>query len=197
MAMKALKERQGSADIRVKTTGQTWLGDLEASGSSHIRLRLQPTETGVLPRFAEGTSVDCAIGEESSRVFSEGTVVKQEGSVIWLNVSKRWSRTERRTSSRSSTAFPVEYHSTEFSGRATCVDIGTGGFRLRVSHPIPKGSPLTVEFKLPGDDVPVRTEAVVLRVDGTEGFDSGMEIGVKFVRMRPADGAKVATYCHM
>src|SRR5262245_15118938 len=103
--MEAQMEKQGKADIRLKTTGQTWLGDLEASGTNHIRLRLLPTETGVLPRLAEGTSADCAVGEETQRYYTEGTILKQEGAVIWLDVNGNWSRTERRTSSRSSTAF--------------------------------------------------------------------------------------------
>src|SRR5262245_7112976 len=111
--MDTTSNQPGSADIRLKTTGQTWLGDLEASGSNHIRLRLLPTETGVLPRLAEGTSVDCAVGPAAERVFAEGTVVKQEGSTVWLNVHSSWARTERRKSVRSSTAFPVEYRSAE------------------------------------------------------------------------------------
>ncbi len=195
--MEALQGKSCAADIHLKTTGQTWLGDLEASGSNHIRLRLLPTETGALPRLAVGTSVDCAVGEGAKRFFAEGKVLKQEGAVVWLDVPCNWTRTERRISNRSSTAFPVSYHSKDFNGKASCVDIGVGGFRLRVRHTIPKGTAVSVDFILPGDDVPVRTDGLVLRMDGTDGFDLGVEIGVKFIRMRPADGARIAKYCHM
>jgi hypothetical protein len=82
-------------------------------------------------------------------------------------------------------------------GKALCVDVSAGGFRLRTTHIFAQRETITLEFKLPGDSTLIRTDGIVLRVGGIEGPGAGFEIGVKFVRMRPVDGARLAAFCHM
>jgi hypothetical protein len=196
-AAERTESRKGTVELLLKTTGVCWFASIVAQDAERLCLRLRPDELGVLPVFAEGTSLECSMWSldgDGERYYVTGAVLSQAGESLWLHIPPIWRMSERRNASRTTGGFAVRYGSEEVNGVAACMDVSAGGLRVRMKNPLPQRSAVHLLFTLPGEALPVEAQGRVLYVRSQED-EAGCDVGIKFVCLSPGDSARIARYC--
>ena len=99
---------------------------------------------------------------------------------------------ERRRELRVAVALAVEVRLGPDFTLLSCRDLSTGGLFFDRSIPHAVGTPVGLEFSLPGDSEPIRCSGRVVNVPDAHEF--GM--GIHFEKLTEADRARIDAFVH-
>jgi len=182
-------------NMALSVGAQSWLADVERRDQQDVWASIHSSVLGVLPSWRNGLALECAIRLDDTTYAGEAHVVEQFGERIHLRLVKETLRPERRAFLRVLGGFEVHYRTPHREGFGTCFDLSAGGMRIRIEADVEPQAAITLWFRLPGEDVPIRTEGIVLRVDDPDDGHPGRFVGVKFASLRPSDGVRIAAFC--
>ncbi len=87
---------------------------------------------------------------------------------------------ERRRSPRADFVVRVEYQTVDELFSDFARNINEGGIFVATERPLQLGTPVTLQFRIPGSEEPVVSTGRVVRVDG-----SGSGMGIEFEELEP------------
>jgi hypothetical protein len=181
------------AKVSIKVGKETWLGDILAYTGGYLRVSLHSNGSDEWPQWDAATPAKCLIHEGERRYASDATILKQNRELVWVQVPPTWSGPDRRHDRRQLGGFHVRFEGEGQSGVARCLDISSGGIRLRAPVHLPEKARLKLEFRLPSDRKPVQTEGIILRAYPDS---DAVYLGVKFADTPVVDSVRIATYCY-
>src|SRR5438105_13533821 len=117
------------AKVSIKIGKETRLGDVLAYTGGYLRVSLRSDGTEDWPRWDAATHARCVIYEGERRHASDGTILKQDRDLVWVQVPPTWSGPDRRAQKRHLGGFRVRYEADGESGVAHCINISAGGIR--------------------------------------------------------------------
>ncbi len=86
---------------------------------------------------------------------------------------------DRRKSQRADLVVRVDYQTVDDLFSEFARNINEGGIFIESEHPHPLGTPVKLQFQVPGSDGPIRVSGLVVRVsEGSESAPAGM--GIEF-----------------
>ena len=185
----------GEIELAVDGTDQRWKAEIEAQGTDHLRVRLV-SDRDDQAKFQIGSRVTCTMEESAERYSAEARVLSQNGPTLWLNVEPQWRKGGRRSDARVDGGFGVSYTIGEQTGIGLCMNVSSGGLRLRVPEQLPVDTPIHLLFRLPEQRKPVVVGARVLYHRTLEGLEVSLEAGLKFVEMPIAEAVRLTSFCN-
>jgi hypothetical protein len=99
---------------------------------------------------------------------------------------------ERRQQVRNAVDFPVTVVLNDRQWAARCVNISAGGLRIRLSEPLPLWQRLALHFQIPGCEESFHVEGMALYATPVNGAENGVDAGIKFLGLSPAEGAHIS-----
>ena len=184
----------GEIELAIDGTEQRWKAEIEAQGTDHLRVRLSDDWDDVA-RFTIGSRVTCTMEESAERFSAEARVLSQNGPTLWLNVEPQWRKGGRRSHGRIDASFGVTYTVGEETGIGLCLNLSSGGVRIRVADPIPTETPVQLLFRLPEQRKPVVVGARVLYHRALQGPECSLEAGLKFVELPIGEAVRITSFC--
>lgn len=187
-------EIQSAAELYCKDGGGASFALVEAHGDDQLRVKLCYANGDSLPAWREGTVLQCVLEAADGRYHSEGVLLKRSDEILWLHMPPFSTRIDRRKAPRITGGFPVNYRLEGGEGIAVCLDISETGMRLRLLNEVPASTKLDLYFTLPGDPMPIRTQAVVIQAGKPLSPNFGVDAGVKFAGLPPEDRLRIARH---
>ena len=180
------------AKVSITVGRESWRGDVLAYTGGYLRVALHPDGRPEWPVWDAATPAACVLHEGHRRYASDGTVLKQDKDLVWVQVPPTWSGSDRRRTPRQLGGFSVHFESDGRFGHAECLDISASGIRLRTPVPIAEKSRLSLRFRLPSDRKLIAIDGIVQR---THARPDDAEVGIKFADPRLLDSVRIAAYC--
>ena len=187
-------ELQSPAELYTKDGLSAAFGLVEAQGDDQLRVKLLYSNGNQLAHWQQGLVLQCIVEATDGRYHSEAVVMKRSDEILWLHLPPLSTRIDRRKSPRVTGGFPVNYRMESGDGMGVCLDVSETGMRLRLLNEAPPSTKLDLYFNLPGDPMPIRTQAVIVQVSGPDGQSFGINAGIKFTGMPPEDRMRIARH---
>jgi hypothetical protein len=188
-------DMRGIVEVRLQTTGATWLGVLENCAGNNLLIHLYPGRLGVLPIWLPGTVLECSVENAEGRHYVEGKIMQQQDKTLWMHAPASWSHIERRIDSRMNDIFAVGLFTDTDKGIGACMDISASGMKLRFSRPIFPTQSLDLFFILPGDKEVIQCTGKALYSNSVDDTPNRFDIGIKFHHLNTKIIIRLEEFC--